>query len=54
MLYQRGKKLYLEGADAEIAAAEQTDALEMDERGRSGAGIPGHPAPGKMGGDVAL
>lgn len=32
VLYQKGEKLYLEGADAEIAAAEQTDALEMDER----------------------
>lgn len=32
VLYQKGEKLYLEGADAEIAVTEQADALEMDER----------------------
>ena len=32
MLYQKGEKLYLEGQDAEIAVAEQADALETDER----------------------
>ena len=31
-MYHRGEKLYLEGRDAEIAVAEQADALEMDER----------------------
>ena len=32
VLYQKGEKLYLEGADAETAVAEQADALETDER----------------------
>ena len=32
VLYQKGEKLYLEGQDAEIAVAEQADALETDER----------------------
>ena len=32
VLYKNGESLYLEGADAEIAVAEQADALETDER----------------------
>ncbi|MCR0391525.1 virulence-associated E family protein [[Clostridium] innocuum] len=32
VLYHKGEKLYLEGAEAEIAVNEQADALETDER----------------------
>lgn len=32
VLYQKGEKLYLEGEDANLAVAEQADAMETDER----------------------
>lgn len=32
VLYRKGEKLYLDGADADIAVSEQADALETDER----------------------